>query len=272
MLQFPHSETLFRIEKQGMPVLSSVSKALTLLDAFTAEQPELTLSELARRAGAHKSSAFRLLATLEAHGFVEKSPAGHGYRLGWKPLELAGRLLARYELRELAALFMEELAEKSGEIVHLSILDGAQIVYLDKRGRSQPLTVSTTIGGRSPAHASAMGKVLLAGLLAEEAQQVLGSRRLLRFTPTTITDRRRLARELEAIRRQGYALDNEETFPGIRCAAAPLLDGAGKVLAAISVTAPTQRMGARRQAEISKWVTDTAARISERIRVGGIYR
>ncbi len=157
-----------------MQLLSSVSKALTLLDAFTAEKPQLTLSELARRAGAHKSSAFRLLSTLEAHGFVEKSPAGRGYRLGWKPLELAGRLLGRYELRELAAPFMEELAKKSGEIVHLSILDGSQIVYLDKRGRSQPLTVSTTIGGRSPAHASAMGKVLLAGLPAAELQRVLG--------------------------------------------------------------------------------------------------
>jgi DNA-binding IclR family transcriptional regulator len=253
-----------------MPVLSSVSKALTLLDAFTAEKPELTLSELARRAGAHKSSAFRLLATLEAHGFVEKSPSGRGYRLGWKPLELSGRLLGRYELRELAAPHMEELAQRSGEIVHLSILDGAEIVYLEKRGRSQLLTVSTTVGGRSPAHASAMGKVLLAGLQAEEAQRLLGSRPLKRFTPTTITDRRRLGRELEAIRRQGFALDNEEAFPGIRCVAAPLRGRAGRVLAALSLTVPAQRMGARRQAELKDLVTDTAARISDRIRAGGI--
>jgi DNA-binding IclR family transcriptional regulator len=253
-----------------MPVLSSVSKALTLLDAFTAEKPELTLSELARRAGAHKSSAFRLLSTLEAHGFVEKSPSGRGYRLGWKPLELSGRLLGRYELRELAAPHMEELAQKSGEIVHLSILDGAEIVYLDKRGRSQPLTVSTTVGGRSPAHASAMGKVLLAGLPPAEVPRLLGGRPLQRFTPTTITDRRRLARELEAIRRQGFALDNEEAFPGIRCVAAPLRGRAGRVLAALSLTVPAQRMGARRQAELKNWVTDTAARISDRIRAGGI--
>src|SRR4030042_1385580 len=75
-----------------MPVLSSVSKALTLLGALPAEKPELTLTELARQAGAHKSSAFRLLSTLEAHGFVEKSPSGRGYRLGWKPLALSGRL------------------------------------------------------------------------------------------------------------------------------------------------------------------------------------
>jgi len=253
-----------------MPVLSSVSKALTLLDAFTAEKPELTLSELARRAGAHKSSAFRLLSPLEAHGFVEKSPTGRGYRLGWKPLELSGRLLGRYELRELAAPHMEELAQRSGEIVHLSILDGAEIVYLDKRGRSQPLTVSTTVGGRSPAHASAMGKVLMAGLPPAEARSLLSGRPLKRFTPTTITDRRRLARELQTIRRQGFALDNEEAFPGIRCVAAPLRGRAGRVLAALSLTVPAQRMGARRQAELKDWVTDTAARISERIRAGGI--
>jgi IclR family KDG regulon transcriptional repressor len=253
-----------------MRLLSSLTRAFSILDAFSVERPQLSLAQIANLAGIHKSSAFRLLATLEAHGFVEKSPVGHGYRLGWKLGELAGRLLGRYELRELAATDMEELARKSGEIVHLSILDGAEIVYLEKKGRSQPLTVSTTVGGRSPAHASAMGKVLLAGLAEGEMRRLLRGVSLRRFTVTTITDRRRLAEELSAIRRQGYALDNEETFPGIRCVAAPLRDRAGRVVAALSVTAPTQRMGARRQAEIRQWVTDTAARISERIRAGGI--
>lgn len=253
-----------------MPVLSSVSKALKLLDAFTAEKPELSLSELARLAGAHKSSAFRLLGTLEAHGFVEKNGRTRGYRLGWKIGELAGRLLARYDLRDLASPYMEELAQRTGEIVHLSILDGAEIVYLEKKGRSQPLTISTTVGGRSPAHASAMGKVLLAGLADADRRRLLAGLRLRRFTPTTITDRRRLERELACIRRQGWALDNEETFPGIRCVAAPLLDREARVAAALSVTAPSQRMGVRRQAEIRQWVIDTAARISERIRAGGI--
>jgi DNA-binding IclR family transcriptional regulator len=253
-----------------MRLLSSVSKALSLLDVFTLEQPELSLAQIARQAGIHKSSAFRLLSTLEAQGFVERNPAGRGYRLGWKLGELAGHLLARYDLRELAAPHMERLAQASSEIVHLSILDGAEIVYLEKKGRSQPLTVSTTVGGRSPAHASAMGKVLLAGLADGELRRVLHGLRLLRFTPTTITDRRRLARELSAIRRQGYALDDEETFPGIRCVAAPLRDRDGRVVAALSVTAPTQRMGARRQAEIRHWVTETAVRISDRIRAGGI--
>jgi IclR family KDG regulon transcriptional repressor len=251
-------------------MLSSVSKALSLLEAFSPEQPQITLSELARRIGSHKSSAFRLLATLEAHGFVEKIPVGHGYRLGWKLAELTGRLLARYELRELAAPQMEQLAEKTGEIVHLSILDGSEIVYLEKKGRSQPLTVSTPIGGRSPAHASAMGKALLAGLDEVELERTLAGSRLQRFTPTTITDRRRLIRELAAIRSQGYALDNEETFPGIRCVAAPLRDRVGRVVAALSVTAPAQRMGVRRQAKIRKEVVYTATLISERIRVGVI--
>ncbi len=240
-------------------MLSSVSKALTLLDAFTAEKPQLTLSELARRAGAHKSSAFRLLCTLEAHGFVEKSPVGSGYRLGWKPLELAGRLLGRYELRELAAPLMEELARKSGEIVHLSILDGAQIVYLDKRGRSQPLTGVHDGRRAQPGPRLGHGQGAAGGQARAELQRVLGGRPLRRFTPTTITDRRRLARELETIRRQGFALDNEEAFPGIRCVAAPLRDREGVVRAALSVTAPTQRVSGRRQAEIRKWVTDTAA-------------
>jgi DNA-binding IclR family transcriptional regulator len=251
-----------------MPVLSSLSRALDLLEAFGPEEQELSLGELARRVGAHKSSAYRLLSTLAARGYVQRSPGGRGYRLGWKPLELAGRL--RYGLRELAAPFLGELAEKSGEIVHLSVLDGRQIVYLDKHGRSQPLTVSTRLGGRCPAHASAMGKVLLAGLSSAELGRLLGGRRLERFTPTTITDLRRLERELEGVRRQGFALDNEETFPGVRCVAAPLRDREGRVLAAASLTVPSQRMGPRRQAQLKNWLLETSGRISARIRAGGI--
>jgi IclR family acetate operon transcriptional repressor len=111
-----------------------------------------------------------------------------------------------------------------------------------------------------------MGKVLLAWLPAAERERLLGGRRLERLTPASITDPRRLERELEQVRRRGFALDNEEAFPGIRCVAAPLRDREGRALAAVSVTVPAQRMGPRRQAQLKSWVMDAAARISAGIR------
>ena len=245
-----------------MQYLSSVQRALSVLDLFTVEHPELTLAEISRGMDVHKSSVLRILATLESAGLVAKDSRTGKYRLGLKILELAGRVLSRYDLRTVAGPYMEELARKTGEIIHLAIRHGDHIVYLDKKGQGQVLTVATRIGGRHPAYASAMGKVLLAGLPAEESGVLIGSEPLARLTPHTIPEPAALAEELVRVRSAGYALDNEESFPGISCVAAPIRDRGGRVTAAISVTVPTQRMGSARREELRELVMDTARAIS----------
>jgi len=245
-------------------LLSSVKKALQVLEQFGREEPELSLAHLSRRLGMHKSSVLRMLGTLQAAGFVEKDPGSGRYRLGLKILELAGRVTGRHGLRELAAPAMEELARRTGEIVHLAVLDGAQIVYLEKKGQGQVLTVATRIGGRNPAYASAMGKTLLAGLPAAELRRLLGRGPLPALTEHTISEVPALLEELERIRRQGFAVDDEETFLGIRCVAAPILGDEGKPLAAISVTVPKSRMDARRRQELRELVVAAAQSISRR--------
>lgn len=249
-----------------MQLVASVKKALDVLDEFRPEEPELSLAQLTRRTTMHKSSVLRTLATLEACGFVEKDPDSGRYRLGLKILELAGRVQGRYGLRDLAAPAMEELARATGEIVHLSVLDGGQIVYLEKKGHGQVLTVATRIGGRNPAHASAMGKALLAGLPEEELRRLLGRGPLPALTEHTISEVPALMEELERIRRQGFAVDDEETFPGIRCVAAPIVNGRGRTLAAISVTVPRSRLDSRRRHELRERVVAAARSISERCR------
>ncbi len=164
---------------------------------------------------------------------------------------------------------MEALAKKTKEIIHLSILDRNEIVYLDKRGEGQTLTVATKIGGRSPAHACAMGKVLLAGLSSEELSNVLALGPLAKLTPKTVTTIPKLLRELELVRSRGYAVDDEESFPGIRCVAAPLSDREGTTVAAISATVPKQRMGKKRMREMSQEIIETARLISRKIEGGG---
>jgi IclR family KDG regulon transcriptional repressor len=243
-------------------ILTSVKRALEVLEFFGADKSELSLAEISKRMDMHKSSVHRILRTLEAANFLQWDAESRRYRLSLKILELANRVLGRYDLRVTAGPFMQELADTTGEIIHLSILDGREIVYLEKKGAGQVLTVATRVGGRHPAYASAMGKVLLAFLPAERLERVLEGSELAALTAHTITDKVRLQRELDQIRRQGYALDNEEAFPGIRCVAAPIRNQSGTVVAALSATVPAQRLGDERVSELAKLITETASRIS----------
>jgi DNA-binding IclR family transcriptional regulator len=253
-----------------MPSLSSVKKSLQVLQAFSAEHTERSVTEISRLLNAHKSSVSRILATLAAEGFVEKNLTNNRYRLGLKLLDLANLVLGRYELRELAGPYMEDLARATDEIVHLSVLDRSDIVYVEKKGRGQTLTVATKVGGRNPAHASAMGKVLLAGLSPHELGEIIVGGSLTRLTPRTIGEKGELVKELERVRDIGFAVDDEESFPGIRCVAAPVRSENGRTVAAISVTAPKQRMGKQRVEEIRERVIETARLISARMGACGL--
>jgi len=244
--------------------LSSIKKALKILQIFSQDYPDLGVNEISRILGVHKSSISRIIGTLASEGFLEKNPSNGKYRLGLKLVDLGNRVLSRYDLRDHATPFMEELAKKTGEIIHLSILDRNEIVYLDKKGEGQALTVGTKVGGRTPAHASSMGKILLAGVSHPELMDVLSLGPLLPRTPSTITAIPELLKELEKVRKQGFAIDDEESFPGIRCVAAPIYDRGGKVFAALSVTAPKQRMGQERMKVIKTQVIETARSVSKR--------
>ena len=245
-----------------MQYLTSVQRALSVFDLFSREHAELSLAEISRHMDVHKSSVLRILATLESAGLLAKDGRSGRYRLGLKILELAGQVLGGYDLRSVAAPYMEELARRSGEIIHLAIRDRDHLVYLDKKGQGQVLTVATRIGGRHPAYASAMGKVLLAGLDARESAALIGDVPLPALTPQTITEPAALAAELARVRAQGFAVDHEESFPGISCVAAPIRARGGQVVAAISVTVPTSRMGETRREQLRAMVMETAQAIS----------
>lgn len=245
--------------------LSSLKKALAVLQTFAQETPELGVTELSRLLGVHKSTVSRIVTTLASEGFLEKDGASGKYRLGLKLAELGNRVLRRYDLRDRAAPFLDDLAGQTGEIIHLSVLDKNEIVYLDKRGEGQALTIGTRVGGRNPAHASSMGKVLLADLSPEELKRTLSLGPLMRCTPATLTKVSDLMKELEKVRKQGFATDYEESFPGIRCVAAPIRDHSGRAVAAISITAPKQRMGQERMKELAQRVVETARSISKQL-------
>jgi DNA-binding IclR family transcriptional regulator len=237
---------------------------MDILMLFTGNSSSLTLREIAGRVDLHKSSVFRTLNTLADSGIVEKDPENGTYRLGLLVLEMAGKVLERYDFREQARPHLKKLADETGEIIHLSILDGGEIIYLDKRGEAQPLTVATKIWGRHPAHCSAMGKVLLSGLAEREVAEALGPGPYASMTPHTITEPVVLLEVLRCVREDGYSVDDEEAFPGIRCVAAPVKGRNGDILAAISATVPVQRMDEGRTKEICGLLRSAAEKISKR--------
>ncbi len=221
--------------------IRAVERALLLLRAFLGNEPELGAVEIGRRIGLDPSTTFRMIVTLEEHGFVKQDPASGKYRLGASCLELGSQFLRSNDTRRSAVDAMHRLRDQFGETVHLGILDGSEIVYLEKVTGSHAIgLMSSRVGGRAPAHATAIGKVLLA--FAATTPDSLGAKwKLTRATPTTITDWKELTKTLGEIREEGYALDNQEFELGVRCVAVPIFSHKG-VTAALSISGPIERM------------------------------
>jgi len=246
-------------------MITSVTKATEILKLFLLGKTELSLKEISNAFEQHKSSVYRTLSTLVEARFLEKDETTNKYHLGLIFLDFASHVLGRFNIRDQAKPYLKNLAEQTQEIIHLSILEGSEIIYLDKEGQAQPLTVATKIWGRHPSHCSGMGKVLLSELGRTELLKVLGPGPYKRMTPNTITDFDVLVKVLECVRQDGYAIDDEEAFPGIRCVAAPIKGSNGKILAAVSATVPIQRMDEERTMEVCGMLMDTAGRISKQV-------
>jgi DNA-binding IclR family transcriptional regulator len=189
--------------------------------------------------------------------------------LGLKFVELGQILLSQLDLRKEAEPFLRDLAERTKETIHLVILDRNEIVYIDKVETDQNpsgLKMASRIGLRNPAHSSAVGKMILSNFSEEELQSFFKEKSLLRRTENTITDSIQLREHLKSVRKQGYAVDDEENEKGIRCVAAPIYNETGKTVAAISITAPAFRVTRKIiQETLKKEVMETASTISKRL-------
>lgn len=226
---------------------AAVDKAISLLIAFGDRASSgLGVSELARRAQLSKSTAHRVLGMLERNGVVER--VGTDYRLGERLHELGRAVYApgHEGVRDLLLPYLTDLYELTRHTCHLAVLHGTDVVYLAKLYGHNAALVPSRIGGRLPAHATAVGKVMLAYDPKAAAQTTAVP--LNRFTGRTITDADALSTELDRIRRLGVAFDDEESRPGLHCVAAPVLDHTGRAVAALSIAGrrghiDTQRLG-----------------------------
>jgi IclR family KDG regulon transcriptional repressor len=221
--------------------VDAAAKALELLSTFSFDERRLSLSELAARTGIPRATAFRLLSTLEAARFVTK--AGGEYQLGLKCFMLGNVVAADLDLREIARPHLVALRDATRETTQIAILDHWQVVYLERVPSPQPVGfMRARTGAILPAYCTALGKTLLAYEPREAVARWAATQTFAALTPHTITSARRLLKELRATRERGYGLDEQERELGVRCVAAPVRNHEGRIVAAISVAGPTERM------------------------------
>ena len=226
-------------EERGAYFVQSLERGLAVIRAFDADHVELTLSDVARATGLTRAAARRFLLTLADLGYVRTD--GRLFALTPRVLELGYAYLSGLSLSEIAQPHLERLAARVHESTSVSVLDGADIVYVARVPVSRIMTVGINLGTRFPAHATSMGRVLLAGLVPGELTAHLAGVTLSRLTPGTIADRGALAAELDRVRARGYALVDQELEEGLRSIAVPLRDRHRRVVAAVNVSTHASR-------------------------------
>ena len=245
--------------------LSSVRNAARLLKAFLSREESIGVSELSRRLGLGKSTVHRLLTTLSAEGLIEQDPTTGGYRLGLVVFELGEAVRVHMDLHAAAGPVLASVREQTGESSQVGVLDGTEVVYVDRLESSQSLRLFTETGRRVPAHCTSSGKVLLAHLDDAALGDLLSRLPLTVLTPHTITTVEELRVELEKVRRRGWAEAVNERELGVASVAAPIRDAHGTVVAAVSIGAPVIRLAAARRRELGALIVEAGEAVSRRL-------
>jgi DNA-binding IclR family transcriptional regulator len=248
----------------------ALERALDLLDSFSLTEPELSFTELTERTGLSKGTAVRLLAVLERRGLLERSPETDRYRIGLRAYELGSVYIQSLALESIAHPFLKALAETCGQSANLGILDRGEVVHLTVVPSDRPIHFSVRNGQRDAAHSSGLGKVLLSALSDEELDAVITAYGLPARTPNTISTPAALRTALEQVRAQGYAIDTEESVPGLSCIAAPVIDDRGQVRAAVSISGLTSEFAEPNRSAYVEAVRQAAHGIS--VRLGAAVR
>lgn len=221
----------------------SIKKAMKVLNLFSLERPEWSVSEASKTLNLPKSSTSELMSGLAEERLLSRTAAKGRYRLGWRLFELSQTLLDTSEFRINARKVMQELVRSWGETVHLAVLDGVQAVYIEKLQPTPAVKIRITrSGARLPAHATGVGKTLLAFSDWDRVATLFEDQGMPALTPNTICTLEELSEELEQVRERGYAYDHEESLIGLCCVAAPIRDSKeGETIAALSMSVPAYR-------------------------------
>jgi IclR family pca regulon transcriptional regulator len=247
----------------------SLERGLAILICFTPERPVLGIADIADDLGMSRSTTHRYVITLVALGYLEQG-ASRKYRLGLKVTDLGMAALNSTGLREHAHEYLEELRQRTSYTTNLAVLDGAEILYVDRvrsfrRGQSK-IDLGLAPGSRLPAYCTAMGKLLLAYLPEEEQRELITEMKLTKHGPNTITSKKALLSELDEIQSEGFAVNDEELAPELHSIAAPVRNEAREVVAAVNLAAHTSMISLSELVDaLSPHLVSTADRISARL-------
>ena len=223
-------------------VVQSVDRALSILEVLSDYKEGLGITDISNKIHIHKSTVHRILATLIYKGYVVQDQKTNKYMITLKLFELGNKKVEDMNLLTVSKPYTEELMEKVNEVVHLVVRENNEIVYVDKVEADNTIRMASTIGRRSPLYSTSVGKAILAQLPDEEVEKIWNSSKIEKLTEFTITDLEEMKKELNIIRKKGYAVDNEENEIGVRCIGAPVFNIFGKVEGAISISGPTFRL------------------------------
>jgi IclR family pca regulon transcriptional regulator len=262
----PAAEPPPALPKPGDTYVQSFARGLEVIRSFSAQAPTQSLSEVAARTGLTRAGARRILLTLEGLGYVVSE--GRQFRLTPKILDLGFAYLSSLPLWSLAEPVMEELVAQVKESCSAAVLDGTDIVYVLRVPTHKIMSITLGIGSRLPAFCTSMGRVLLAGLPDPELRERLSARPLTAFTPRTVTDPATLLELVMQVRRQGWALVDQELEEGLVSLAAPITDRGGRVLAALNISGQSARTPpAEMVAHFLPQLLEAAASVSRMLRM-----
>lgn len=244
-------------------LVPALSRGLDVLELFL-EQETLAAPEVVRALDLPRTTVHELLSTLAARGWLVTVDGDVSrYRLGVRAFELGNVYLRSLDIAQSARRVAAELADTTGETVHVGVLDEDQVVYIAKVDSIHPVRLVSSVGGRLPAHCTAIGKALLSGASDAQLDELFPmGKELIALTPRSIRDPVKLRTELRRVRKQGVAHEVRESNPEAACVAAAVRDSSGRVVAAMSISVPTSRWGAARRRELGALVVDAASQLS----------
>ncbi len=247
-------------------IIEILDVALNVIDTMASSDEEyLSPSILARQFNLNRSRMFRIFKTLERREFVIYNPKTETYRLGLKFLEISQNIRSRLSLRSEAEELLKDLAAGTGDTSYLIIASGNSAIVVDRYSGDNMLQLAAPIGARLPLHTGAAPKILLAFMSEDQRERTIDEIELTSFTPNTISNKATLRKTLAAIRKQGYAVDEQDFEIGAFAFGAPVFDHEGSVVAGISITTPTARCSPERREELIGTVLAAAQKLSEKL-------
>ncbi len=249
--------------------LNSVTNAVRVLKSFSTKHQEWGVSDMARHLGLSKSTTHRLLATLAEEGMLDQSESTGRYRLGLAVFDLAAAVPTQFDLHEAVLTPMTELRSRTGETVQVAVLDGLEVVYIERLDAPGTTRMFLQIGRRNWAHCSSTGKVLLAALSRSRLDWLLRNWDPVALTEDSITDRDALSRELEEVRHAGFAINDGEAEGGVSSIGAPIRDSSGRVIAALSLVGSSENVDRHNQRLVQN-VIEAATSASRRLGHRGV--